>query len=245
MRLAVSVALTTLTLGTAQADISAPKILAFASGTCSVAVNGTDVGCQQKAVESVLANGHHMFDFTSKDLDVVGFAGTRVERLDPKTPVLWVERVYLGNNQYEADGSCNYETDSADDKTFRKVECKALLRDGRKVSAVLDGKSDGPPSSMTEQAGADTDPEGNPESSCEKLVRLHGMLSRAQFQCGYRSYNSALISQASECAKQVGDDKTKQKIESGMRDFDANEKERGHKGICAELLRAFPSYVRR
>ena len=229
----------------AWADISAPKILAFASGTCSVTVNGTDVGYQGKVIGTVLANGHHLFDFTAKDLDVVGFAGTRVQRVEPLKPMLWVEHVYLGNNQYDADGSCSYETEDASDKRFHKIECKALLHDGRKIVANLDGKSDGKPDSMTAQAGSDTDPDGNPESSCEKVIRLHGMLSRAQFQCGYGKYNRTLINQAAACAKDVGDENMKRKLESGMHDFDANEKEKGHKGFCSELLRVFPQFVRR
>lgn len=248
MRLALAAAV--LLVGTvpgwaASTDISAPKIIAFASGTCTVTVNGADVGCQGKAIGTVLANGHHLFDFTSKDLDVVGFAGTRVQRIEPTKPMLWVEHVYLGNNQYEADGSCSYETEDASDKAFHKVECKALLHDGRKIIASLDGKSSGKPDSMTAQAGSDTDPEGNPESSCEKVVRLHGMLSRAQFQCGYRSYNRSLINKAAECAHDIGDAKMKSKLKSGMHDFDANETEKGHKGICSDLLRAFPQYVRK
>lgn len=250
MRLRLALAFAVLVAGVgpgraASTDISAPKIIAFASGTCSVTVNGADVGCQGKAIGTVLANGHHLFDFTSKDLDVVGFAGTRVQRIEPTKPTLWVERVYLGNNQYEADGSCSYETEDASDKAFHKVECKALLHDGRKIVATLDGTSSGKPDSMTAQAGRDTDPEGNPESSCEKLVRLHGMLSRAQFQCGYGSYNRGLINQAAECAHDIGEAKMKDKIESGMHDFDANEKEKGHKGFCSELLRVFPQFVRK
>ena len=229
----------------ARADISSPKIIAFASGACSVSVAGTDVGCEGKGIHTLLLNGHHLFDFTTKDVAIVGFAGTRVDRFDGSKPVLWVEHVYISNNQYDADGQCSYVTDTNDDKTFRKVECRALLRDGRKVTAELDGRSDGKPSSMTQQAGATTDPEGNPESTCEKTIRLHGMLTRAQFQCGYRSYNTALTDAARQCNKEVGEAKMEQRLKDGFHDFDANEQERGHKAICAELLKRFSSFVRR
>ena len=98
---------------------------------------------------------------------------------------------------------------------------------------------------MTQSAHSDVDPEGKPESSCEKSVRLHGLLSRAQFQFGYGSYTRALISQTSDCGREIGDAKLNEKIESGMYNFDANEKGKGRKAICAELLRLFPSYARR
>lgn len=85
----------------------------------------------------------------------------------------------------------------------------------------------------------------NGPTYCEQIVSLHGLLSRAQFQCGYEKYNSELIDDSAKCFKhELGDDYGKKVLKFGMLEFDRNEKEIGHKKICAELLKAYPQYIK-
>ena len=93
---------------------------------------------------------------------------------------------------------------------------------------------------MTQSAHSDVDPEGKPESSCEKSVRLHGLLSRAQFQFGYGSYTRALISQTSDCGREIGDAKLNEKIESGHVQFRREREGERPQGHLRRITQAFP-----
>lgn len=80
---------------------------------------------------------------------------------------------------------------------------------------------------------------------CKTMLELHGMLSRAQFQCKFSSYSNDLMDLAKVCFNTVGRDASKQFIRDGMDIFDFNEKKRGHKKMCASVLQKFPNYVRK
>ena len=161
-------------------DISPPRVIAFCRSSlhcpcrrhgCWLRLKGGSYGFGQRA---------SFVNFTAKDLPVVGFVGTRVAHYDARNPVLWVDHVYINTTQNDADGQCSYATED-EDKTFSRVECKPLLHDGRKVSAVLDGKAE----PFSPAPGAETATSSD-APSCEKTIRVHGLLTRAQFQCGYR-----------------------------------------------------------
>jgi len=79
---------------------------------------------------------------------------------------------------------------------------------------------------------------------CPQFIRMHGMASRAQFQCGFNQYNEAVIDQARTCARQIGEGKLKSNLMAGMKQFDASEKKIGHQAACRKVLRDLPNVVR-
>jgi len=82
-------------------------------------------------------------------------------------------------------------------------------------------------------------------ADCEKLLKTHGFLTRAQFQCGFENYSSQLIEDARTCAQRLTDAELNKKLLAGMTLFDHEEKEKGHSQICTDVLRDFPSYIKR
>lgn len=81
---------------------------------------------------------------------------------------------------------------------------------------------------------------------CEKTVIAHGMLSRAQFECGYSQYNNELIQDSAKCFKdELGDKYGMEILKYGMTGFDHHVKELGKKGACSFFLKKFPDYVRK
>jgi hypothetical protein len=82
-------------------------------------------------------------------------------------------------------------------------------------------------------------------AECKKILKAHGFLIRAQFQCGFRYYSNEMIASAAACAKKINDAEVKQVTLAGMENFDEHEKERGHKVVCAAVLKDFPKIVRR
>lgn len=88
------------------------------------------------------------------------------------------------------------------------------------------------------------DPKNGP-SFCEQVVSLHGLLTRAQYQCGYADYNPELIEDSAKCFKhELGEEYGTKVLKFGMREFDRNEKEIGHKKLCADLLKSYPQYIK-
>lgn len=87
---------------------------------------------------------------------------------------------------------------------------------------------------------------GEQPTYCEQVVSLHGLLSRAQLQCGYSQYNQELIDDSRKCFEhELGDKHGTEVLKFGMREFDRNEAKQGRKAICADLLKAFPEYIRK
>ena len=87
---------------------------------------------------------------------------------------------------------------------------------------------------------------GEQPTYCEQVVSLHGLLSRAQFQCGYSQYNQELIDDSKKCFEhESGQERGLEVLKFGMAEFDRNESERGESVICTDLLKAFPEYIRK
>lgn len=87
---------------------------------------------------------------------------------------------------------------------------------------------------------------GEQPTYCEQVVSLHGLLSRAQFQCGYSQYNQELIDDSRKCFEhELGQERGLVILKFGMTEFDRNEAERGKILICNDLLKEFPEYIRK
>ena len=80
---------------------------------------------------------------------------------------------------------------------------------------------------------------------CEALMKSHGFASRAQFQCGFDRYSEDMLRQAKECGGYMSEARLQEKLTEGMKLFDRNEKERGHKQMCGDVLRTIPRIVGR
>ena len=78
------------------------------------------------------------------------------------------------------------------------------------------------------------------------VVKLHAMLSHAQFQCGYRFYNPAMIAMAAKAATLLSDETLQVTMADGMKAFDLGvAKNRGDmRRACDTLTQVFPAIVR-
>lgn len=83
------------------------------------------------------------------------------------------------------------------------------------------------------------------EMDCKTAMGAHGMLSRAQFQCGFRRYSTAKMDLASVCFKTLGEEESKKVLQSGIEYFDEQVKSMGKKKACQAMLDSFPDYIRR
>lgn len=206
------------------------------TGACSTTLNQADIGCQGKSSVTTLPNGKTIVHFPGVELAIVGFAG-RLQQLQGASQVLWVDGVYLNQTRILADGQCDfkYSQESVD------VICRAILTDGRKLLSKSEDAS-----FKDKNVSQATPVKSTEKEVCEKTLRIHGFLTRAQFQCGYTSYSQDLIDRARKCVRKFFDEKTFRKMTmSAFGQFDADEKERGHERACAENLRDFPNFVRK
>lgn len=80
---------------------------------------------------------------------------------------------------------------------------------------------------------------------CRRILKTHGMLSRAQFQCGFRYYGTEMFESAKECSSLFSDEEKKDILSYGMGIFDANEQERGRKKLCSDMLKDFPKILKK
>jgi hypothetical protein len=82
---------------------------------------------------------------------------------------------------------------------------------------------------------------------CEGPVRGHHQsarhLTRAQFQCNFGKYSTAMPEDAKKCAAVVGDAAAKNLLSEGMDIFDWNEQKRGHDEMCRSVLANFAGIV--
>ena len=78
------------------------------------------------------------------------------------------------------------------------------------------------------------------------VVKLHAMLSHAQFQCGYRFYNPAVIAMAAKAATLLSDATLQVTMADGINAFDVGvAKNRGDmRRACDTLTQVFPAIVR-
>lgn len=213
---------------------SPPTVVTMLRGACSSTLNGVDTDCDRKGVLTTLPNGRTIFNVVGKVVATIGFAG-RMQETSANQKVLWVDRAYINQSSVDADGQCSIE--SVGQNTT--VSCKAILKDGRLL--VADFKD-----AATEiSSNPETTVGQSPAPDCEATIKVHAFLSRAQFQCGFRYYSQDMIDNARACAAQLGEDHVKDLITSGMATFDRNERERGHRALCADILKKFPGIVRR
>jgi hypothetical protein len=80
---------------------------------------------------------------------------------------------------------------------------------------------------------------------CVSIIKTHGFLSRAQFQCGFEYYSNEMIQEAKTCSETLPENEKRGLLKLGMQLFDRNEKERGHVQICEDILRDFPKILRK
>ena len=85
--------------------------------------------------------------------------------------------------------------------------------------------------------------------SCMQLMYEHGLATSAQLNCGYETYNNAIIEEASEClalAESVGRDvEFENVLKAGVTDFQTQYDESSNKQrICAAFANEFDFIVR-
>lgn len=209
--------------------------VAMQSGECRALLNGVDVGCPKGAVHNVLQNGRHLVNFAATDVATIGFAGARLEATGSASSVLWLDGAYINQQRFAADGQCVFEQRAAD---RIELKCSALLRDGRKLSAVLN-------SAEQTETFLGLNLPSKQKVDCEQLIELHGMLSRAQFQCNFSKYANSMLDDAKKCAAVIGQEAAKKQLQSGMELFDYNEQRRGHDAMCQSVLTNFPNFIRK
>jgi hypothetical protein len=203
------------------------------AGECRASLNNTDIGCPKGAIYSALANGRHLVNFATTDLATIGFAGAQLQASGLTSSILWLDGAYINQQRFAADGQCSFEQKPG---PRAELSCKAILRDGRKISASV---------SATEQKEAfmGVQPAGQRKTQCEGIIKAHGMLSRAQFQCGFGKYSNEMIQDARRCVAVVGDAAAKDLLREGMDTFDWNEQKRGHDEMCRSVLANFPGII--
>jgi hypothetical protein len=95
-------------------------------------------------------------------------------------------------------------------------------------------------------ANALTPKNGEEPTYCEQIVSVHGLLTRAQMECGYSQYNDDLISDSAKCFKhELGGEYGKEVLMFGMQEFDRNVQEDGKEKTCKNLLKEFPNFVKK
>ena len=200
------------------------------------------MGCTGSAVHTKLDNGRNLVNFPTRDVATIGYAGNSIVRTGDTSRVLWVDRVYVNQNFQNADGQCYLEYGK--DGKSAKLECRAVMRDGRKIIAELTGQ-DINQSFLEVPAQATAQNSQTSSSNCSQIIKTNGFLSRAQFQCGFRYYSNEMLQAAKNCSQPLPEATTKELISSGMATFDRNEKERGRATICADVLQRFPNFLRK
>jgi hypothetical protein len=80
-------------------------------------------------------------------------------------------------------------------------------------------------------------------AQCKGIIKAHGMLTRAQFQCNFGKYSTDMLEDANKCAAVVGDAAAKDLLGEGMDTFDWNEQKRVITRCAARCLRTSPGIV--
>jgi hypothetical protein len=83
------------------------------------------------------------------------------------------------------------------------------------------------------------------QSNPEIVLKLHGFLSRAQFECGFRSYSQQMTDFAVAAAAQMPSEKAVSALMAdGMKSFDLGATHSSLRGACAAAAKSFPTVVR-
>ena len=80
---------------------------------------------------------------------------------------------------------------------------------------------------------------------CERFLRMHGMASRAQFQCGFKKYNKEIIAQAKVCNGYLSEERVEENLKAGTMIFDDNTQKMGKQEACDDVLKSLPMVVKR
>lgn len=72
---------------------------------------------------------------------------------------------------------------------------------------------------------------------CSEIITLHGYLSRAQFQCGFKRYSEKMMTLAKNCSADYADDQVKNFLKIGMGAFDSDEQETGGRVKICEFFK--------
>lgn len=84
------------------------------------------------------------------------------------------------------------------------------------------------------------------ETKCEKILELHGFLSRAQLDCNYHYYSEELKHEATKCTKNdLGDKYGRELMKFGMNHFEELKKDDTQGHFCSKVLKDFPSYIKK
>lgn len=78
---------------------------------------------------------------------------------------------------------------------------------------------------------------------CMHVIRLHGMLSRVQFECGFNGYNDDLTRAASQCFHEMDEKEGDVFLREGMSLYDERISNFGKKDTCSSALKTFPKYL--
>ena len=207
-------------------------------GDCKTQLNGADIDCEGMLLYSSFKNGRALVNFSGRELSLIGFAGPALG----KDQVLWVDRVYLNKTAIGADGQCSFDITGENSKSS-KIECRAIMKDGRKLAASLTSMNEW--KAVIGELQLPGKKTAKELESCNSTLRTHGFLSRAQFQCGFRHYNEQMIEAARSCSDGRSENDIQAAMLGGMKLFDQNESERGHSKVCRDILKDFPNIVRR
>ena len=80
--------------------------------------------------------------------------------------------------------------------------------------------------------------------TCEEVLKTHGFLKRAQFQCDFRFVNDEMMQVAASCGREFGKAKSQEIMARGFRVFDQNDTAKGRSKICREVLDSFPKILK-
>jgi|SRR5271166_3899820 hypothetical protein len=83
------------------------------------------------------------------------------------------------------------------------------------------------------------------QSNPEIVLKLHGFLSRAKFECDFRFYSQQMTDLAVAAATQMPSEKTVSVLMAdGMKSFDLGAAHSGLRSACASAARSFPAFIR-
>ena len=95
----------------------------------------------------------------------------------------------------------------------------------------------------TAQATAQSTKAPASQSDCSKLIRMHGFLSRSQFQCSFSEYSELLTNLVRECSRTMPEARARQLLKEGMQTFDRNAKKLGMQLLCRDIARDFAEFI--
>jgi hypothetical protein len=183
-------------------------------------------------------DGHVMVQFLQKSSlhePTIGFAGIKKDG----GQIAELDKIYLepGNATKVSEGACKFFVSQG---RLTGIMCAAKIDEGnRRTVAIV--AFDVPPvvaAQSTEGINA-----AGKVDKCSVLLKIHGYLTRAQFQCGFTNYSLSMLSNAKSCSEHFDGQTMKRLLMSGMLAFDRDEHKHGHASICESILTKYPDIV--